>query len=47
MYDVVTKLIINALKDEGYEVDVDSDDTIFVYDDDSNNGVSVKIEALT
>lgn len=47
MEDKVKEIIINALKDEGYAVDVDYDDAIIVDDYETNNGVSVKIETLT
>ena len=45
MENKVKDIIINALKDAGYDIEIDNG--IFIVDDyDTNNGVSVKIEAL-
>jgi len=45
MENKVKDIIINALKDAGYDIEIDNG--ILIVDDyDTNNGVSVKIEAL-
>ncbi|MDC7293252.1 MULTISPECIES: hypothetical protein [unclassified Butyrivibrio] len=46
MENKVKDIIIQALKDAGYEIELDNG--ILIVDDyDTNNGVSVKIETLS
>ena len=46
MENKVKDIIIQALKDAGYEIEIDNG--ILIVDDyDTNNGVSVKIETLS
>ena len=46
MENKVKDIIIQALKDAGYEIELDNG--ILIVDDyDTNNGVSVKIESLS
>ena len=45
MENKVKDIIIQALKDDGYDIEVDNG--ILIVDDyDTNNGVSVKVETL-
>ena len=46
MENKVKDIIIQALKDAGYEIELDNG-TLIVDDYDTNNGVSVKIETLS
>ena len=46
MENKVKDIIIQALKDAGYEIELDNG-IIIVDDYDTNNGVSVKIETLS